>query len=114
MKDGGDRHGVGQHASGLAHAAIRVDGPMLPRVEQSIPVGHVRQDLIDLRARIFELGKAAAGVKVVVVLVGLPEDVAVFDVVLVVVCPVLFRAVGWDPAVWTLEADVRRGLRGRC
>lgn len=93
----GDR--VREHPRHLPHASIVVDGFELSRIEKSIPIGHVDDEIIILRSGIREFGEESPRMQVMIVLVDLPEGVADLQVCLEVIHPVLFRAVYWDSAV---------------
>lgn len=88
MQDTSDGLRVGEHASDLAHGAVRVDSVELARVHVGIPIGHVDDEVIILDARVGEFRKEAAGVQVVVILVDLADGLADLEVSLEVIHPV--------------------------
>lgn len=90
MEDAADGDRVGEEARCLAEAALVVHGGVLAGVEVGVPVLHVDHEFIILGAGVFEFGKEAAGAEVVVVFIDFAQDVADFDVLFVVVCPMIF------------------------
>jgi len=106
VQDATDSNGVGKYPGRLAHAALRVDSLELARVQEGIPAAEVDQSLVELNTGILKLGKVAARMQVVVVLVDLAQDIAHLQVPFVVVGPVLFAAIERDAAVGTLKLGV--------
>lgn len=90
----------------MAQGSLVIDGAELSGIKESIPVSHVDQDLLDLVSWVLELREEAAGAEIVVVLVDLTKSVADFQVLLIVLCPVLFATCYRNTTVRALKVDV--------
>lgn len=108
VDDTGDGGGVGEQLRGLTQLPVIVDCQRPARVQERIPVRHVDQLLLDLLAGVFKLREEPAGTQVVLVLVRLLEGVADEQMVLVILRPVLLRAVRGNTTIRTCELDVFR------
>ena len=75
MEDGGDGDGIGQETGGLAEGTFVVERTVVPRVEISVPVGHVDHGLFNRWAWVLEFGEEPAGSEVVVIFIDLAETV---------------------------------------
>jgi hypothetical protein len=117
MKNTADSDGIGEESRRLSHAPIIIDSFKAPGVQEGIPVRHVDHGFVQLRPRVFELGKESSRPEIMVILIDLPQRVTDFQVPLIVISPMFLAAIYRYSAIWALEIHMRRaelaGLSGR-
>jgi hypothetical protein len=108
IDDTGDGHGISEELRSLSHLSVLVERIEVSRIQICIPACHVHENLLHLRLGELELLKESPASQVMVVLVGLSQNITNFQMCLVVVCPMLLAAVDRYPAVWALEVHMGR------
>jgi hypothetical protein len=108
VKNGADGDRVSEQTSCVPETAFLVHSTKLSCIQKSVPVGKVYDLLFHASFGILEFVHLPAAPEIVIILVDLPEGVTELQVVLVVICPVFFRARGRYAAVWALVLDMSR------
>lgn len=109
MKNAANCNGICQKSSDLAHGSVRVDSIEFATVHESVPVGHVHSGIVELEIRQISLMKDSSRAKIMIVFVDLAQSIANFQMLLVMVHPMLLAAVYGNAAVRALEINLRGG-----
>ena len=87
------RKRIREHPSHLSQASVMIDRVEFSRVQESVPVCHVDNKIVVLRAGVGELWEEPTRVQIVVIFVYLPDGVTDLQMCLNVIHPVSLRAV---------------------
>lgn len=87
------RKRIREHPSHLPQASVMIDRVEFPRVQECVPVCHVDNKIVILRAWVGELREEPTRVQIVVIFVYLPDRLTDLQMCLKVIHPMSLRAV---------------------